>query len=289
MDIEIVANLACQCGERPVWDEDRQRLYFTDNETTHLYCFDVASEQTTKVYEGDAVVGAMTLHEDGRLLLFMARGAIALWTPGGEAEPLLEGIEGEEGSRFNDVVADPSGRVFCGTMPDGDRPGWLYRWDPDGTLHTVLEEVGMPNGMGFSPDLQWFYLTDTRARAIDRFRYDASSGELSHRERFISFPEGEGDPDGLAIDSEGCLWSALFFGGALVRHDPEGCPMTRIRLPMVNNPTCPVFAGEGSSMVYVTSAGGPDRPESGEAAGSLLRLRLPALGGRVFPSRSSMA
>ena len=285
MKIEIVADFACQCAERPTWDPAGQCVYYTDNETTHLFRYDARSGKAEKVYDGDTVVGAMTLHQDGRLLLFMAAGKIALWRPGADLEVLLEGIEGEEGSRFNDVVADPSGRVYCGTMPDGDRPGRFYRWDPDGQLHLILEEAGMPNGMGFSPDLRWFYLTNTVARTIERFRYHPPTGELSERETLIAFAEGGGDPDGLAVDDEGCLWSALYGGGALVRHSPDGREMSRIELPMVNNPTCPVFAGEGSSVMYVTSAGGPDRPQAGSAAGALLKLEAPARGQKAYRSR----
>jgi D-xylonolactonase len=287
MEIEIVADFACRCAERPTWDPEAAQLYFTDNETTHLFRYDQRSGQAEKVYDGPLLVGAMTLHEDGRLMLFMARGAIALWQPGTELEILLESIAGEEESRFNDVLADPAGRVYCGTMPVGKRPGRLYRWDPDGTLQVVLEQCGMPNGMGFSPDLRWFYFTNTTARTIERFRYHADSGDLTDRTVLIALAKGQGDPDGLAVDDEGCLWSALYGGGCLVRHSPEGKELSRVALPMASNPTCPVFAGEGSATLYVTTAGGPARPESGKAAGALLRLQVAAKGQKAFRSRQS--
>ena len=286
MNIEIVADFACQCAERPVWDPDSFRVYFTDNETTHLFCYDSGSGTAKKVYDGDHVVGAMTLHEDGRLLLLMGGGRIALWSPqSGELEVLLDAIEGEESSRFNDCVADPEGRVFCGTMPDGDRPGRFYRWDPDGSLHVLLEEAGMPNGMGFSPDLRWFYLTDTNARKITRYRYHRKSGELDEARTLITFPEEGGSPDGMTIDSEGCLWSALYGGACLVRLSPDGEELSRIEVPMAQNPTCPVFAGEGSDVMFVTTAGGTDRQNNGRAAGTLLRLRAPSRGQAQFRSR----
>ena len=56
-------------------------------------------------------------------------------------------IAAERKTRFNDVIADPVGRVYCGTMPtkfttDGTSSGdaRLYRLDTDGSLTVMLEE-----------------------------------------------------------------------------------------------------------------------------------------------------
>lgn len=286
MTAEVVADLACHCAESPLWHDGDKCIYFTDNETPHLYRFDPATNEASRILNGDRAVGAITLHQDGRLQLFMTSGTIALWEPGGAMEVLLQGIEGEEDSRFNDVLVDPAGRVYCGTMPVGERQGRLYRWDPDGSLHLMFGQAGLPNGMGFSPDYKWLYLTDTHARTIFRCSYDPHQGALGKREPLVVLPEGGGDPDGLVVDQDGCLWSALFFGGALAQFDPNGKELQRYELASVNNPTCPVFAGEGSSVMYLTTAGGPDRPESGVAAGSLLRLTASGRGGPVHRSRS---
>lgn len=285
MDIEVVADLECGCGERPTWLADSGLLYFTDVDNPALYCFDSTSGETRQVYHGEDVIGGLTLHEDGRLLLFKARGAICLWSESGGEETLLEGIEGEEESRFNDVFADPAGRVFCGTMPAQERPGRLYRWDPDGTLNVLLEEAGMPNGMGLSPDLRWFYRTDTEARTIYRHSYDLGSGTLGPAEVLVPPSDADGNPDGLAIDDEGCLWSAQYGGHRLARYAPDGREMSHLPLPMAENPTCPAFAGAGSSTLYLTTAGGGYRPAAGTAAGALLRVNMPVRGGPVYCSR----
>jgi D-xylonolactonase len=47
------------------------------------------------------------------------------------------------------VIADPAGRVFCGTMPSPDHLGALYRLDADGEITKVLDGIGCSNGMGF--------------------------------------------------------------------------------------------------------------------------------------------
>ena len=283
MNIETVADFACGCGERPTWHPETRTLYFTDVDNPALYAFEATTGHASKVYSGKDIVGGMTLHQDGRLLLFMSRGAIRLWSPeDGEMETLLEGLEGEEESRFNDVIADPKGRVFGGTMPVDDRPGRLYRWDPDGSIRVILEEAGLPNGMGFSPDLSTFYFTDTQARTIDAFRYDQDSGKLSERRTLVKLKDEPGNPDGLAVDAQGNLWSAHYGGHRLVRYSPQGEELSRIDLPMVENPTCPLIVENGT--LYLTSAGGGYRPEAGESAGALLRFKVEAEPARTFRS-----
>lgn len=283
MSITIAADFACGCAERPTWHPQEETLYFTDVDNPAVYAYHPASGQARQVYHGPDIVGGMTLHEDGRLLFFMAGGAIRLFHPESQRmETLLEGIEAEQNSRFNDVIADPKGRVFGGTMPTEDRPGRLYRFDPDGTLHTVLDRAGLPNGMGFSPDLKTFYFTDTQARTVERFDYDLESGALSNRRPLIHCADEPGNPDGLAVDRQGNLWSAFFGGHRLVSYSPEGKEIERVDLPMAENPTCPLLVGEGT--LYLTTAGGPHRPQAGEAAGALLRTAVSARPGPIFRS-----
>ena len=81
--------------------------------------------------------------------------------------------------RFNDVIADPSGRVFAGTI--GEHPkGGLYRLDLDGTITKMFDGTGCSNGMGFSPDTKTFYWTCSTTRRIFQFDFDAESGALSN-------------------------------------------------------------------------------------------------------------
>lgn len=52
----------------------------------------------------------------------MAEGAIGRLA-NGTLSPVIERLPDEQHSRFNDVIADPRGRVVCGTMPTNERPG----------------------------------------------------------------------------------------------------------------------------------------------------------------------
>lgn len=266
--MEIVADFRCGCAENPLWHPEQGTLYWTDVDQGAFF-----SLKDGQVYEGERVVGGMTLHKDGRLLLFMSGGRIALWSPG-SLEVVLEEIPWERDSRFNDVIADPRGRVFCGTMPTAERQGRLWRLDPDGRLDTVLEQAGQPNGMAFSPDLRHFYFTDTMHDIIFRFDYDEASGGLSHQKAFIR--GGPGKPDGLTVDSEGFLWSARWDGGCLVRYDPLGNEVARVGLP-VQNVTSVTFVGR---IGYVTTAGGGVTP----GAGAVFRFEADVEGRAEFRS-----
>ncbi len=149
--MELIADYACHTGEGPLWHPLEERLYWVDIPPGRLFRYDPATGQHEQCLHAEEAIGGFTVQESGDLLLFMARGAVRLWRDGFR-DTIIEEIPAERNSRFNDVIADPRGRVFCGTMAGPDKPGTLYRLDVDGTLKVVLEGLGCPNGMGFTGD-----------------------------------------------------------------------------------------------------------------------------------------
>ncbi|HJZ49644.1 MAG TPA: SMP-30/gluconolactonase/LRE family protein, partial [Roseiflexaceae bacterium] len=162
MQPELIADYACVTGEGPLWHPAEQRLYWIDIPNGRLFRYHPASGAHEMCFEGEPL-GGFTIQADGALLLFMARGAVKLWRDGAFTT-MIEEIPEERETRFNDVFADPAGRVFCGTMPTKERHGRLYRLDPDGTLTKLLDGIGCSNGMGLTPDHQQLYYTDSDAR-----------------------------------------------------------------------------------------------------------------------------
>src|SRR5450631_3608922 len=112
--LECVADYACETGENPLWHPLEKRLYWCDIPRGRIFCFDPSSGSHEQCYAGRPV-GGFTIQSDGSLLLFMDRGTVAIWQDG-KVKEILPEIEEEHASRFNDVIADPVGRVFCGTM-----------------------------------------------------------------------------------------------------------------------------------------------------------------------------
>ncbi len=270
MEPVCLADYACHTGEGPLWHPLEKRLYWVDIPQGRLFRYDPATGEHEQCLQTDPI-GGFTIQEDGALLLFMVRGAIRLWHDG-FGETIMESIETELDSRFNDVIADPEGRVFCGTMASADHQGRLYRLDRDRTLTVVLEDLGCPNGMGFTPDLGQTYFTDSGPGRIYRFDYDCASGELSNQHVFVQVPEGEGKPDGLTVDAAGNVWSARWDGGCLVQYSPQGQELQRIVLP-ARKVSSVVFGGDDYADLYITTAGGGRKTEEGAGAGCLFRLR----------------
>ncbi len=271
LEPEMITNYACVVGEGPLWHPDERQLYWVDIERGRMFRYDPTTDTHEMVYEGTPI-GGMTLQADGSLLLFMDRGAVKVWRDG-QLASIIDEIPDEREGRFNDVIADRAGRVLCGTMPIGERPGRLYRLDTSGDLTVVLGEVGLPNGMGFTPDRTRMYHTDTAQGRIYLSEYDQQTGMLMDPRVFVQIPEELGAPDGMTVDAEGYVWSAIWGGGCLLRFAPDGTETLRIPFP-AHNVSSVTFGGDDYTDLYVTTAGGEDTAAHGERAGALFRLRL---------------
>ena len=282
MQPELIADYACNTGEGPLWHPAEKCLYWCDIPTGRLFRYDPATGEHEQCHEGE-VIGGFTIQADGALLLFLARGAVKTWRDG-EMTAIVEDIPGERDNRFNDVIADPAGRVFCGTMSPPHRAGKLYRLDTDGTLAVVIEGTGTSNGLAFTLDGKKLYHTDSRKRTICVYDYGRETGAISNRQVFLSVPEGEGVPDGMTVDAEGCVWSARWDGGALFRYAPDGTELLRIEFP-AKKVSSVTFGGDDYTDIYATTAGGDAKPTEGRGAGALFRLRAGIAGVPEFYSR----
>jgi len=299
MTYDMIADFQCHCGEGPLYHPDQRILYWTDIPTGRLFRYDPAAGASACFYE-DRPVGGFTIQADGALLLFRDRGNVAVMRDGRVADTLIDHLPDEVGTRFNDVIADPAGRVFCGTMPvpegkhDGPRKGRLYRLDPDGSIHLLLEDIGCSNGMAFILDGAdtpiGMYYTDTPTQHITRFDYDIDTGQLSNPRVHVDLTDIEGSPDGMTVDTRGHIYSALWGGWGVAHFDEHGKHIETLKLP-ARNVTCPIFAPRSAQpaappdALYVTSAMAHQKPESGEHAGALFRIDLDAEGREEYRSR----
>ena len=278
--LEAVANYRCKVGENPLWDEREARLYWTDIETGRLFRTDHATGEHECFYRSPEMIGGFSFQADGSLLLFEV-DRIGVLSKAGEYRPLLQGID-RDMTRFNDVIADPEGRVFAGTIGKTDETGGLYRVDLDGHVELLWKGTGCANGMGFTPDLQRFYWTDSTTQRIYLADYERASGALTNRREFYRAPVEEGTPDGMTVDRAGHIWTARWGGSSLLRLDAAARVLERVRFP-VTRVSSATFGGPELNVLYVTTAGGnavDDAPD-----GTLYRFEVDVPGTAPFRSR----
>ncbi|MGW2656846.1 SMP-30/gluconolactonase/LRE family protein [Streptomyces sp. NPDC001478] len=154
--------------------------------------------------------------------------------------------------RMNDGACDPSGRFWAGSMGTGAAPGAgsLYRADPDGTVHEVLDGLTVPNGPAFTADGRFMYLADSARGTVARHPVDPATGRLGAAEPFARFAPEEGRPDGMTVDDGQNLWVALWGAGRVVRLAPDGTRRRSVPVP-ARHPTSVAFGG---GLMYVTTA-----------------------------------
>jgi D-xylonolactonase len=281
LNMDVVVDAACEIAENPLWHPNQRALYWTDVPRGEIHRYDPASDTHERIYEGH-IVGGFTLQENGELLLFMNKGRIVGWTPDSR-RVLVERVPAEEDSRFNDVAADPAGRVFCGTMPTADSLGTLYRLGTDGELTALLSGINVSNGIGFSPSLETMFYTESRESQILSFDYDCTSGDISGRRQFLDWSSNQGVPDGLAVDAEGYVWSAIWNGGCIVRITPDGTVDERIPTP-VPRPSSLTFGGPDGSTIYITSALSNGTTAVEQPEGAIYKFDASVVGGPWFRS-----
>jgi sugar lactone lactonase YvrE len=198
--------------------------------------------------------GAVVPHRDGGLLA-MVGDQFCVLRDDGSLEPFARVDLGGRPTRFNDCKVDPRGRLLAGTMVlDLSAPGQLFRLDPDGTVTTLLEGIGLSNGLDWSPDGATLYFTDTPTLGIDAFDYDLAAGTISNRRRVVTIPRGEGAPDGMCVDDEGCIWTAAIFSGQVRRYSPEGELLGVIETPAHQVSSC-TFGGADRGELFITTIG----------------------------------
>jgi sugar lactone lactonase YvrE len=276
--VTIASDIRCELAENPLWYPEKHCVYWTDIPAGNIYCLDDLTGECRRVYRGPPV-GGFTIQFSGDLLLFRVNDIAQLHSDGRVTSLRTFSDDGME--RFNDVIADPQGRVFAGTLGQHPNCG-VYRVDLDGTITKLFAGTGCSNGMGFSPDLKIFYWTCTTTRRIFQFDYDRDSGAVLNQRIFYQATADEGLPDGLTVDAEGGVWSARWGGGAVIRYGPGGKVLDRLDLP-VTNITSVCFGGKDLREMFITSA--KDAGRSHEAAGALFRTAVNTCGGEEFRSR----
>ena len=251
MDAECVVDCANELGEGALWCPLEQRLWWIDIQKPTLWRWQPGG--AVQHWPLPKPPGSFALRKDGGFLFAFRSGLATLDKPGAEVK-WLPGLEpGDE--RFNDGKCDRAGRFWAGTMDRklGTAIGRLYRVGTDFKVEPMDRGFTISNGIGWSPDDRTMYFTDTPSLRIYRYDFDAASGTIANRRVFVEVDPGHGGPDGMTVDSQGCVWSAQFDRWCVNRYDPDGKLERSVRLP-VQRPTTCMFGGPNLDTLYVTSA-----------------------------------
>lgn len=239
-------------GECPLWDEREQALFWVDIRRPALRRLDPATgEVETRPMPG--LVGSIALAGPGRKLVALAEKVSLYDWQADRLETVAEVPARVPGHRFNDGRCDRQGRFWVGTMHNVTRApeGVLYRLDRNGQLVAVLDRIGIPNSLAWSPDGRSMYFADSLRHAIFRHDFDPATGGMGEARPFVTTVP-PGFPDGSAVDGEGCLWNAEFNAGRVVRYAPDGSVDRVIRVPTARPTSC-CFGGPQLRTLFITS------------------------------------
>jgi len=262
---ETLFHVQNELGEGPAWHPKENRLYWVDIVAGDLYRSNQKLTDFTKTHF-NTMIGAFGFREAGGLILATTDG-FSTWEPGQtEPEVLWNPLPNRADVRLNDGKVDTAGRFWAGSMDFTRAEGELYRIDPDGSHHVMLNGIGISNGLGWSPDRKLMYYTDSLKYTIYAFDYDLETGDITNQRPFIQLPEDSREivPDGLCVDAEGCIWSAHWNGWEVIRYDPQGEPMLKVKVPAQRVTSC-CFGGATGSQLFITSARG-ELPEEALAS-----------------------
>jgi L-arabinonolactonase len=242
-------------GECILWDSLREVLWWTDIQACRLYRHDW-TRRTTQTLDTPERVGSFGFVAGSQQLITAFASGIALYDTQQQSVDWLARPEAiTAGVRFNDGRVDRRGRFWSGTMVEDEQPparGCLYSIDGTGDARCHVRDLRISNGLCFSPDGSRLYFADSPTRTITVYEMIEPEGILGKPQIFAQTPDGA-FPDGAAVDVDGCVWSAHWGSGRVVRYTPDGRIDRTIHVP-TRQPSCVCFGGPDLDILCVTSA-----------------------------------
>ena len=279
---EVVVAAGAQLGEGPAWDAVRRRLLWVDIPAGLVHLLDPASGRDQTIEVGQPV-GVVVPDTSGGLVVAV-RDGFGRIDGSGRLELLFD--LSRPGFRMNDGKCAPDGALWAGTMADDARSstGRLYRMEAGWKgCAPALDGLTISNGLAWTPDGRLMYFIDTPTRRVDVFDTEPGSSQLRNRRTLIRIPDGAGNPDGMTIDEDGCLWVALAHSGRVQRYLPDGTPDTVVEIAVPQVTSC-CFGGDRGDVLFMTS--GRRGAESDPLAGAVFACTPGAAGAAAVPYRA---
>lgn len=271
-----VWNLTAPLLEGPVWVERDRALWFVDIKRRQVHRHDPETG-AQRIWDAPAQIGFLLPIAGGGFVAGLQTGLARFDPEDGSFTHIVAPEPDRPGNRLNDATVDPQGRLWFGSMDDGETEpsGAIYRLDAEGRCIVATPRCAITNGPALSPDGRTLYHVDTAGRQVHACDV-TDDGELVNRRLFVEVAEGEGYPDGPVVDSEGCVWIALYGGGAVRRYAPDGTLLEVVRFP-VSAITKIAFGGPDLKTVFATTANkhlSPAEREAEPLAGNLFQFEV---------------
>lgn len=283
VNVPVTAVLAADSllGEGVLWDDRRAVVWFVDIKRRRLWHFDPA-DGSSGFAEAPEQIGWAIPTEDGPLLCGL-RDGLYTFVPESGTFARLCSIPGEPaGNRLNDACTDPWGRVWFGSMDDGESAatGRFYVFDRGEVRPAGPAGIAITNGPAVNASGNRIYFTDTRAKKT--YVADLSENGVGEARLFVDtgavLPHAF--PDGPVVDAEDHVWMGMYLGSCVARFSPDGTLVAAVPIP-ARDITKMAFGGADLKTAYVTSATKNMSPEDMAAmplAGSLFAFPAPVRG-----------
>jgi len=276
MNIRAISEVTSDLGEGPIWSADTNSVTWTDITQNTFHTADINTGKTMS-FGVPSMVGAIAHSKDGGYIAATQKGFARIGVDG-KYSPLHSFLPDD--MRMNDGKVDPSGRFWAGSMALSFEKGRgsLYVLEKDNSYRSILDDITLSNGMGWSPDAQYFYYIDSVPGVLKRFDYDLHTGQISNPKDLITFDSSSGIPDGMSMSSDGKIVIALWDGRRIEIYEPSGEKVSEITLG-VSRPTSCTFAGPNRDILIVSTASqGIDRADE-PLAGKILAVTGTGLSG----------
>jgi len=251
--VRPIWKLEAELGEGPVWVERDSALWFVDIKKRQIHRYDPA-DGSKKSWDSPEQVGFLFPAEGGGFVAGLQSGLYRFDEADGAFDLIAEVDPDKPTNRLNDGVVDPHGRLWFGTMDDGEKAkaGAFYCFHEGRLRDTGLDGIAITNGPTVSPDGKQIYFVDTLKGTIGTADIH-EDGSLGQARPFVRIDPKEGHPDGPTIDSEGCVWISLYAGWEARRYSPAGELVETVRFPVANI-TKLAFGESNLRTAYATTA-----------------------------------